>query len=294
MRIDQATVRILAAFAVVLVSLGQSAPRKVTPEQQALLDEFTVPVEPFHFVGNIYYVGTRALSSFLIVTPAGNILLDTGMEQTVPLIRSSVGKMGFRFEDTKILINSHAHFDHVGGDRDVRDATGAKVMVMAADADEVRHGHPEFALGWKGCPVDRVLEDGDTVSLGGTTLTAHLTPGHTKGCTTWTTRVSEGGKSYDVILIGGFTINEGVKLLGTPDYPTMAADFARTFRVLEALPCDVFGAQHPYFFEMEAKVARLKDGGSNPFIDPGGCHAVIAQAESAYLRQLAAERSRKE
>ena len=262
---------------------------KVTPGMQALLDEFTVPFEPFHFVGNIYYVGTKEVSSFLFVTPAGNILLDTGMEQMVPLVRRNVGKLGFRFDDIKIVINTHAHFDHVAGDRDVRDATGAKVMVMAEDADEVRRGHPEFALGWKPCPVDRELHDGDIVSLAGTELTAHLTPGHTKGCTTWTTTVSEGGRKYNVVFLGGFTINEGVKLLSTPDYPNMAADFARTFRVLKSLACEVFGAQHAYFFKMEEKVKRVGKG-PNPFVDPDGYRAVVADAEAEYVRQLASER----
>src|SRR4051794_31505822 len=132
----RAAMRIFLAVAVVLALSGQSAARKLTADEQALLDEFTVPFPPFHFVGNIYYVGTKELSSFLLVTAAGNILLDSGMEQTVPLIRTSIEALGFRFSDTKILINSHAHFDHAGGDRDVRDATGAQVMVTAEDADE--------------------------------------------------------------------------------------------------------------------------------------------------------------
>src|SRR5437867_5044202 len=285
--------RTVASLPLVMTFLGQSLPNKLTPEQQALVDEFTVPFPPFHFVGNVYYVGTKELSSFLFVTPAGNILLDSGMEQTVPLIRASIEKLGFRFQDTKILINSHAHFDHAGGNRAVRDTTGAQVMVMAEDAEEVQHGHPEFVLGWRACPIDRVLKDGDTVVLGGITLTAHLTPGHTKGCTTWTTRVSENGKSHDLVLLGGFTINQGIKLLGTPDYPNMAGDFARTFRVLKALPCDVFGAQHPYFFDMEAKVARLNRRGANPFVDPAGYRAAVTEAEAAYLKQLATERARR-
>jgi metallo-beta-lactamase class B len=284
-------VRIVAIVALVAALVGQTA-QQLTPEQQALLDEFSVPFPPFHFVGNVYYVGTKELSSFLIVTPAGSILLDSGMEQSVPLIRGSVEKLGFKFGDIRILINSHAHFDHAGGNRDVRDATAAQVMVMAEDAPEVRRGHPDFALGWKPCPVDRVLKDGDTVSLAGVTLTAHLTPGHTKGCTTWTMRASENGRSYDVVFLGGFTINEGVKLLGTRDYPNMAADFARTFRVLESLSCDVFGAQHPYFFDMEGKVPRLS-GDANPFVDPDGYRRVIADAKAAYLKQLAGERTKR-
>jgi metallo-beta-lactamase class B len=256
---------------------------------RAVLDEFTVPFEPFHFVGNIYYVGTKEVSSFLFVTPAGNVLLDPGMEQMVPLVRRSVEKLGFHFDDIRIVINTHAHFDHVAGDRDVRDATGAKVTVMAEDADEVRRGHPEFALGWKSCPVDRELHDGDIISLGGTELTAHRTPGHTKGCTTWTATASEGDRKYNVVILGGFTINEGVKLLSTPDYPNMAADFARTFRVLKSLACDIFGAQHPYFFKMEEKVKRMRER-PNPFVDPDGYRAVVAEAEADYVKQLASER----
>ena len=284
--------RALVPLSILAALWTQAPPPPLAPGERALLEEFTVPSKPFHIIGNFYYVGTKQLSSFLIVTAEGHVLLDAGLEQAVPLIRANVEELGFHFRDIKILINSHAHFDHVGGDRDVRDATGARVMVMFEDAEEVRRGHPEFALGWKGCPVDRVLRDGDTVSLGSTTLMAHLTPGHTKGCTTWTTRLLEQSRSYDVVFIGGFTINEGVKLLGTADYPDMAADFARTFKVLKSLPCDVFGAQHPYFFQMEEKVARLKRGGLNPFVDPAGYRAAVAHAEAAYLEQLASERGK--
>ena len=282
---------VLLAVAAALIQ-QTTAPRPVSPALQAILEEFSVPFEPFHFAGNVYYVGTKELGSFLIVTPAGNILLDSGMEQTVPLIRASVEKLGFGFSDIKILINSHAHFDHAAGDREIRDATGARVMIMAQDADDIRQGHPDFPLGWKPCPVDRVLHDGDTVTLGSTTLTAHLTPGHTKGCTTWTTQVSDGGKSRHVVFLGGFTINEGVQLLNTPDYPNMASDFARTFKVLEHLPCDIFGAQHSYFFDMQKKVAHLNDPGRNPFVDPAGYRKVVAEAERAYRKQLAEERSK--
>ena len=283
---------VLALLAPPTPTSPQPAPGKITPGLQALLDEFTVPFEPFHFAGSIYYVGTKEISSFLFVTPKGDILLDTGMEQMVPLVRANVAKLGFHFDDIKIVINSHAHFDHIAGARDVRDSTGAKVMIMSGDADEVRRGHPEFALGWKACPVDRELRDGDVVSLGDTELTAHLTPGHTKGCTTWTTTVSEGGKKYNVVLLGGFTINEGVKLLGTRDYPNMADDFARTFQVLKSLPCDIFGAQHSYFFKMEEKVKRLH-GRSNPFVDPDGYRAVVSEAEADYMKQLTQERQGK-
>lgn len=294
---NQAKIHGVRAIAVVLfsvtiaLSLAEAqAPRSITPDLQALLEEFSVPFEPFHFAGNIYYVGTKELASFLFVTPVGNILLDTGMEQTVPLIRRNIEKLGFKFSDTRIIINSHAHFDHAAGDRDVRDATGAQVMVMTADADEIRRGHPEFELGWKACPVDRLLHDGDTVSLGGTRLTAHLTPGHTKGCTTWTTTVRENGRPYHVVLLGGFTVNEGVTLLGTASYPNMAKDFAHTFQALKALPCDIFGAQHSYFFDMEAKVARIASGGPNPFIDPAGYRKLVAEAKASYEQQLVLER----
>lgn len=247
-------------------------------------------------VGNVYYVGTRGLSSFLIVTPAGGIIIDSGEAETVPFIRASVEKLGFRLSDIKILLTGHAHFDHVGGHADLQRLTGAKVMVMDADRQALESGVDRSALGgpgWKPVAVDRVLKDGDTVTLGGITLTAHLTPGHTQGCTTWTMEAGQGGRKYQVAFTGSVTINEGVHLVGNTRVPAIAEHYAQAFRVLHALEADVFVAQHGDVFALEEKARRAAaDPRVNPFVDPEGYQRFVERSEQAYLKQLAQEQKR--
>src|SRR6185436_13212838 len=191
------------------------------------------------------YVGASDITSFLITTPAGHILIDGGFEETVPLIRASVKKLGFRLEDVKFLLNNHAHYDHAGGLAMLKKLTGAKLVVSEGDAPLLAAGgHGDFAFGDKYLfpPVqaDRTVRDGDTVSLGGVTLTAHLTPGHTKGCTTWTMKVKDGDRTRDVVFAGSLSVLPGVTLAVNPKYPGIAADYAHSFAVLKALPCDIF------------------------------------------------------
>jgi metallo-beta-lactamase class B len=256
---------------------------------------WTERFEPFRIADNLYFVGTRGVSSFLFVTPQGNILLDTGVEEAVPLVRASVEKLGFKISDIKIILASHAHFDHVGGHALMQQLTGATVMAVGEDAKSIGSGTDTSALGasgWKPATVGRVLKDGETVALGGVTLTAHLTPGHTKGCTTWSTRVQHNGKSLFLVMIGGTSINAGVKLLNNPRHPSIVEDYARTFRVLKELKPDMFVAQHPSMFRMEDKVARLKGGDANAFIDPQGYQALVSSNEQAYLTQLKKEQGK--
>jgi metallo-beta-lactamase class B len=252
-------------------------------------------VEGYRVIGNIYYVGATDISAHVITTPAGLILLDTGTTQMLPVIRSNIEKLGFRMQDIKIILSSHAHWDHVEGHAAMQALTGAQVMAVGEDAAAIASGVDSSAIaarGWKPVKVDRVLKDGDTVTLGGVVMRAHLTPGHTKGCTTWTTTVQEGGKSYLVVFVGGVSINEGVKLLGNTRHPSIIEDYARTFRVLKELKADVFLAQHPAIYGMAEKVQRLKaNPSSNPFIDPQGYQRAISEAESQYLKQLADERA---
>ncbi len=252
------------------------------------------PVAPFRVIGNIYYVGARDVSSFLITTPEGHILIDSGFKETVPLIREGVRKIGFQFEDIKILLNSHAHIDHAGGHALLKKWTGARIVMSAADADLLAQGGKgdflpvgDEVVSYEPAKADRIIRDGDQVTLGGVTLTAHLTPGHTKGCTTWTMTVAEGGKRYDVVIFGGTTILPGVRLVGNPKYPGIAEDFAMTFRVLKSLPCDVFLAPHGSMFGLGEKARRLAaEATPNPFIDPAGYRAFIAQAEQVFLQRL--------
>jgi len=245
-------------------------------------DQWSQPFPPHKIVGNLYFVGSSELASFLITTPDGNILINSDFERTVPVIRASVEKLGFRFSDIKILLGSHAHGDHMEGDALVKELTGARVMAMEQDLPALRKMTP----GNKPHPIDRVLHDGDEVTLGGTTLVAHLTAGHTKGCTTWTMKAKEGNKSYDVVIVGSVNVNPGFVLVGNKDYPEIAGDYARSFTVLKALPCDIFLGSHGAFYGMKEKYAKLEKGGVNPFIDPTGYKAYVADREQAYLANL--------
>src|SRR5579883_49900 len=244
-------------------------------------DQVNNPFPPHKIIGNIYFVGPQALGSFLVSTPAGLILINSDFEATVPVIRASVEKLGFRFTDIKILLGSHAHGDHMEGDAMVKELTGAQVMAMEQDVPALEKMRP---VG-KPHPIDKVLHDGDRVTLGGSTLVAHPTPGHTKGCTTWTMQVQDGGKSYDVVIVGSVGVNPGVKLVNNPDYPQIADDYARSFRVLKALHCDVPLGSHPAMYRMREKYAMVGKG-TNPFIDPNGYLAELKINEDVYLRTL--------
>ena len=252
------------------------------------------PAEPYKVIGNIYYVGSIDVSAHIIATSQGLILLDTGTVDMVPMITSGIQKLGFRTSDVRIMLSSHAHWDHVEGHAAIKKITGGQIMAIGEDAAAIEAGKDNSALGgdgWAPVRVDRVLQDGDTVTLGDMTLTAHHTPGHTKGCTTWTTSVNEGGRSYSVVFVGGTGVNEGVRLTGNTRHPTIIEDYARTFRVLKALQPDVFLGQHGNMYDMQGKRARQQAGGvGNPFVDPEGYRRFVAQQEENYLKRLAGER----
>jgi len=260
--------------------------------------DWTEPFPPFQIAGNLYYVGSKGLANYLIVTPQGHILINSDLEESVPLIRSSVEKLGFKFGDVKILLISHAHWDHDAGSTLIKEMTGAKYMVMDEDAAVVESGgKSDFQYGnvasalYRPTKVDRVLHDGDEVTLGKATLVAHLTPGHTKGCTTWTMKVQESGRTYDVVIIGSPNVNPGYRLINNPVYPRIAADYERMFTVLKSLPCDIFLGAHGSYFDMETKYSRLKKGVGLPFVDPDGYKKFVAEKESAFRAELAKQRA---
>lgn len=265
------------------------------PQSDETSRAWNQPVEPFHLIGNIYYVGAKEVSSFLITTPKGHILLDSGLPETVPLIQNNLKKLGFKIEEIKILLNSHAHYDHAGGLAVLKELTGATLMASEADAVLLQNGGKgDFQWGdklpYKPVTVDRLLRDNDKVELGGVTLTARLTPGHTKGCTTWTMKVKDGDKLLNAVFIGSTTI-PGYKLVDNAKYPGIIADYARSFDLLKSLDCDVFLAPHGSFFSMLEKAERLKRGPkTNPFIDPQGYRRFIQRTEADYLEQLKKER----
>lgn len=274
------TLALAAALCLPLVLSGQSP-------------DWTEPFPPFKIAGNLYYVGSKGLASYLVVTPGGNILINSSLEASVPLIEASIAKLGFRFGDTKILLISHAHWDHDAGSAAVRKLTGARYMVMDADVPVVESGGAaDFQYGktpgnrYPAVKVDRVLHDGDEVSLGGAVLVAHKTSGHTKGCTTWTMKVNDGGKSYDVVIVGSPNVNAGYRLVNNPLYPGIAADYEKMFQVLKSLHCDIFLGAHGDYFGMLAKYAKLRTGAGNPFVDPDGYKKYIAEKEQAFRDEL--------
>jgi metallo-beta-lactamase class B len=271
-------------------------PLGALPAQAA---EYTVPFPAHHVIANVYFVGTQGMAVYLITTPAGNILINSGLEETVEMTKKSITDLGFKYADTKILLISHAHFDHDAGSAKIVKETGAHYEVMDADVPVVESGgKTDFQYGDKGgehsyppVKVDRVLRDGDTVSLGGVTLTAHKTPGHTKGCTTWTLPVTDDGKTLNVVIVGGPNANAGYVLVNNKNYPEISEDFQKSFRLLKSLPTDVFLAAHGAFYGMEAKYAKLKAGGPNPFIDRAGYDAYIAERQSTFEKELARQQA---
>jgi len=252
--------------------------------------------EPFpahKVIGSVYYVGSKDLATYLITTPEGHILINSGFDRTVPLIQRSVESLGFKMPDVKILLASHAHSDHVAGHARLQKLTGAKVYVMRGDDEVIASGgkgqYLYAADRWDPCKVDRVLKDRDEVKLGGVTLVARLTPGHTRGCTTWTWKVEDGGKKYDVVVIGSPNVNPGFRLVNNKDYPEIADDFAKTFEILKGLPCDVFLGAHGGYYGMVERHALLKKGPGNPFVNPEGYREYVALKERAFRKTLAAQ-----
>ncbi len=260
-------------------------PRSILARNMGTEEDQTTAFTPHQIVGNVYYVGTRTLSSFLVVTPQGHILIDSTYERNVPVIQKSVEQLGFKFSDIRILLGNHAHGDHQEGDALVKQLTGAQVVAMAEDVPALELIKP----GGKAHPIDRILHDGDTVTLGGTTLVAHLTPGHTRGCTTWTMKAQEGGGAYNVMF--GCSLRPPGVLT-----PAMVDEFNRSFKLVRALPCDVQLGDHGAQYNMQEKFAKMRTGGSNPFIEPASCtleaeiqeamfHAILEEQQKAAGRK---------
>jgi metallo-beta-lactamase class B len=259
-------------------------PQSILTRNMGTKEDQETALPPHKIIGNIYYVGTRTLSSFLIVTPAGNILIDSTYERNVPTIKKSVEQLGFKFSDIKILLGSHAHADHQEGDAMVKQLTNARVIAMTEDVPALQAIKP----GGKNHPIDQTLHDGDKVELGGTTLVAHLTPGHTRGCTTWTMKAQEGGKDYNVVINCSLRPPEMLT-------PPVIEEFNRSFKLVRTLPCDVQLGDHPAQFNMKEKYAKLdridSSNGPNPYIDPAGCN-VETDIQEAMFHAILAEQKK--
>jgi metallo-beta-lactamase class B len=255
--------------------------------------------KPFRIVRNLFYVGSRDLACFLITTPAGNILINANLESSPPLIRKSVETLGFHWADTKILLSSQAHFDHLGGAAEILNETGATLMVMDGDVTVAESGGAnDFATlpRFPSVHVDRTLRDGDTITLGGVVLTAHKTPGHTRGCTTFTMKVIDSGRTLDVVIIGGFSVLDSYRLVATAkqpaSYPGIAKDFEHAFATFRSLPCDIFLGTHGEYFDMQQKLARYRDEGPAVWIDPEGYRRTVAEAQQTFERRLQREQAK--
>jgi len=263
-------------------------------------EDWTRPFPPFHIIGNIYWVGSYDLSTYLIVTPQGNILINTGVGDTAQQIKASVEKLGFKIADTKILTATHGHYDHVAGIAELKKMTGAKVIVSEADKELLETGgKADFRFGdtpgarFDPVKVDQTFKDGEKLSLGGTELTAHHHPGHTKGATSFTMNVQEGGKTYRVIIANMPSINPGVTVTGMPKYPEIGKDYARTFLAQKDMKVDVFLASHASQFRMHEKYKPGDPYNPERFVDSSGYLASVQRLEKAYLDQLAQEKARK-
>ena len=255
---------------------------------------FTTPLAPFRIADNLYYVGSRDLASFLVVTPQGDILIDSDLPSSPALIRRSVEQLGFRFNDIRILLISHAHSDHAGGSAEILRQTHAQYMVMDGDVPVVESGGArDFAYPhdlYPAAHVDRTLHDGDEVRLGDAVLVAHKTPGHTRGCTTWTLRTTQGGQPRNVVIVGGWSVLD-FRLVDKPGrpaaYPGIAADFQHNFDVLKSLPCDIFLGAHGIYFGMLPKLKRAQAGaGEAVWVDPDGYRKGVSEHEQEFHTAL--------
>lgn len=262
--------------------------------------DWTRPFPPFRIIGNIYWVGSYDLSTYLITTPQGNILINTGVGDTAEQIKASVEKLGFKMADTKILTATHGHFDHVAGMAALKKMTGAKLVISERDKDLLETGgKADFRFGnvpsarFDPVKVDQTFKDGDTIALGGTVLTAHLNAGHTKGATSFTLNVSDGGKTYRVVIANMGSINPGVKMSGMPGYPGIAQDYANTFLAQKDMKIDVWLASHASQFRLHDKYKPGDLYNPERFVDPAGFLASVQQLEKAYLNQLASEKAGK-
>jgi metallo-beta-lactamase class B len=259
-----------------LLSLALSAPA-LPAQQKPVNPDWHKPFPAFRIAGNLCYVGTADLAAYLVRTQQGNILINSNFEQDLPALKASIAQLGFKYQNTTYLLISHAHGDHDGGIGIIQRETGAKLMVMQEDADAVQSP----AKGRPNAHVDRVLRDGYTVELGPAKLTARHTPGHTKGCTTWTMQVSEQGRLLNVVIVGSPNVNPGYYLVGNKDYPGIAEDYVKTFAVLKSLPCDIFLGAHGEYFGLKAKYEKYK-AGTNAFYDPAGYTAWVAMKEQEF------------
>ena len=281
--------KINIAILFVLVAVGTA-----NGQADATSREWNKPIPPFQIAGNLYYVGAVDIASYLITTPQGHFLLDGGFVETAPQIERNIVQLGFKLSDVKYLLNSHAHNDHAGGLAELKKATGAKFVVSEGDAGQLRKGgHGDFRFGdtmlFPPIEPDKIIRDGETLRLGDQIMTAHLTPGHTRGNTTWTTKIKDGAKTYDVVFVGSQSSLD-YKFVRQESYPGIAADFEKSFAILKTLPCDIFLGSHGRFFHLVEKHERFMRGDANAFVDPDGYRKYLGESEKDFRQKVDGQR----
>lgn len=252
--------------------------------------EWNQPVEPFKIIGNVYYVGASDITSYLITTPKGHILIDSGFSETVPLIQANVAKLGFKLTDVKYILNSHAHYDHAAGIAELKRLTGAKFLASKKDAPLFKAGglnDPNYGdrFPFEAIVPDSTFDDGKKLKLGGMTLNANVTSGHTPGCTSWTATVRENSRNFNVIFVCSISA-PGYTLIDNPKYPNIISDYTATFERLGKLNIDVFLSSHGQAFGLSDKIARAKTGGPNPFIDPEGYREFVKGSAENFREEV--------
>lgn len=280
----------IALFACVLLGSGAQA-QSIKDFLDKLRAHWDAPTEPFKVIGNIYYVGTEGIASYLITTPQGHILMDTAMPEATPQIKANIAKLGFKVADIKYILNTHAHLDHTGGFAEMKKDSGAQLIAGAADKPLLEGGYypgeetnPDLAF--PAVKVDRAVGEGDKVTLGDITLTAHETPGHSPGCTSWSMAATENNQPHSVLFFCSATVALN-RLVGRPTYPGIVDDYKKTFARVHDMKPDVFLAPHPEMYGMAAKRAQMREGGPNPFIKDGEFTAYVATLEKAFQADLA-------
>ncbi len=286
----------LSALAITLVlSAAPAQAQTVSNLLKEMKARWNTPAEPFKVIDNVYFVGTAGLSSFLVTSPNGHVLIDTALPEATPLIKANIEKLGFTLTDIKYLLNTHAHFDHAGGFAELKKDTGAQMVSSAADKPLLEGGYypgqeDDAALKFPPVKVDRIIRDGEKIAIGKMTLTARMTPGHSPGCTTWTTLTREKKWNHTVVFFCSATIAAN-RLVGNPTYPGIVDDYRKTFVAARGIIADVFLAPHPEMFKLDEKRPLIGKYGVNPFVKAGEFHAFVKDAEKAFEEGLAKQKA---
>lgn len=282
--------RLVAAACAIALLTGSATAQTLKDIIANLTVKWNAPTEPFRVIGNIYYVGTNGLASYLITTPHGHILIDTALSEANAQLKDSIAKLGFKVADIKYLLNTHAHFDHTGGLAQLKAETGAQVVAGERDKAILESGtypgqESSVELHFAPVKVDRAVKDGDTVTLGGVTVTAHSTPGHSPGCTSWTLNVQDGDATRSVVIFCSATVALN-RLVSSPTYSAIVDDYRKTFAWARTFKVDVLLAPHPEMYGMQDKRKKIAAGAPNPFVDPAEFNTYLGTMEKAFETAL--------